>query len=133
MEDYKDALYMNGLEISENKIIFSDFYDSKKIEKIINPVIRSKNRPKALICCNNLIIQIVIKLIIQNNLELNKDIMVVSFDNSDFLDNLGFKVSYVSPNIDVLVSKSVDLILENILNKKNTTNQINIIPEIVEK
>ena len=69
----------------------------------------------------------------KNNLTLNKDIFVVSFDNTDFLDNLGFKISCVSPNIDILVKQSIDLILDSILNKKNTTNQINIIPEIVEK
>ena len=69
----------------------------------------------------------------KNNLVLNKDIFVVSFDNTDFLDNLGFKISCVSPNIDTLVKQSIDMILDNILNKKNTTNQINIIPEIVVK
>ena len=69
----------------------------------------------------------------QNNLRINKDITIVSFDNTDFLDNLGFKISCVTPDLDTLVSQSINLILENILNKKNTTRQIDIIPELVEK
>lgn len=132
-EGYKEALYMNGIEISDGNIIFTDFYDSYKIEKILKSVITEKKYPKTLICCNNIILQIVIKLIMQNNLRLAKDITVVSFDNTDFLDNLGFKISCVSPDLDTLVSQSIDLILENILNKKNTTRQIDIIPELVEK
>ncbi|WP_435309134.1 LacI family DNA-binding transcriptional regulator [Sebaldella termitidis] len=133
IEGYKEALYMNGIEISSGHIVFADFYDSRKIEKSLKSVITEKNYPKTLICCNNIILQIVIKLIMQNNLRINKDITVVSFDNTDFLDNLGFKISYVSPDLDTLVSQSINLILENILNKKNTTRQIDIIPELVEK
>ena len=133
IEGYREALYMNGLSISEDKIIFTDFYDSKSIEKQLVSVINKKTHPETLICCNNIILQTVIKLMMKNNLVLNKDILVVSFDNTDFLDNLGFKISCVSPNIDTLVKQSIDMILDNILNKKNTTNQINIIPEIVVK
>ena len=133
IEGYKEALYMNGIEISNGHIVFADFYDSHKIEKSLKSVIAEKNYPKTLICCNNIILQTVIKLIMQNNLKINKDITVVSFDNTDFLDNLGFKISCVSPDLDTLVSQSINLILENILNKKNTTRQIDIIPELVEK
>ena len=133
IEGYRESLYMNGIEVLDSKIIFTDFYDSKRIEKVLRTVITKKKHPETLICCNNIILQTVIKLIMKNNLTLNKDIFVVSFDNTDFLDNLGFKISCVSPNIDILVKQSIDLILDSILNKKNTTNQINIIPEIVEK
>ncbi len=133
VEGYREALYFNNIEVDENKIIYADFKDTKKIEKVLTTLITKDKYPPAIICCNSLILQQVLKFMFKYNLKLNVDIVVVSFDNTYFLDSLGLNITCVSPDIKQLAKESINLLLENINSKKTTTNQINVVPELIIK
>lgn len=68
-----------------------------------------------------------------HNLKLGSDIIVVSFDDTYFLDALGLNITCVSPDIKQLAKESIYLLIQNINNKKSTTSQINIVPELIIK
>ncbi len=133
VEGYKEALYFNNIEVDDNKIIYTDFKDSKKIQKALSSLITKDNYPPAIICCNSLILQQVLKFMFTFDLKLNKDIVVVSFDNTYFLDNIGLNITCVSPDIKQLAKESINLLMQNINSKKTTTSQINVVPELIIK
>ncbi len=133
VEGYREALYFNNIEVDESKIIYADFKDTKKIEKVLTTLITKDNYPPTIICCNSLILQQVLKFMFRFDLKLNKDITVVSFDNTYFLDSLGINITCVSPDIKQLAKESINLLLENINRKKTITNQINVVPELIIK
>ncbi len=133
VEGYREALYFNNIEVDENKIIYADFKDTKKIEKVLSTLITKENYPPNIICCNSLILQQVLKFMFKFDLKLDKDITVVSFDNTYFLDSLGINITCVSPDIKQLAKESINLLLENIHTKKTVTNQINVVPELIIK
>ncbi len=133
VEGYKEALYFNNIEVDENKIIYADFKDMNKIEAVLTPLITKSKYPEAIICCNSLILQQVLKFMFKFNLKLNEDIIVVSFDNTYFLDDLGLNITCVSPDIKQLAKESINLLMQNINSKKTTTSQINVVPELIIK
>ncbi len=67
------------------------------------------------------------------NLRLDEDIVVVSFDNTYFLDQLGLNITCVSPDLKQLAKESINLLTDNINSKKSTTSQINVVPELIIK
>ncbi len=133
VEGYKEALYFNDINVDDSKIFYADFKSIEKIEGIIKKLITKEKYPTAIICCNNLILQQVLKYMYVCNLKLEKDIVVVSFDNTYFLDNLGLNITCVSPDMKQLAKESIELLMESITTKKRTTNQISVVPELIDK
>ncbi len=133
VEGYKEALYFNNIKVDESKIIYADFKDMNKIEETLKPLISKSKYPPAIICCNSLILQQVLKYMYKFDLKLDKDITVVSFDNTYFLDSLGLNITCVSPDIKQLAKESINLLFQNINLKKTTTKQINFVPELIIK
>ncbi|MDH5076336.1 Ribose operon repressor [Clostridium perfringens] len=93
-----------------------------------------KNRPSAIFVCNNLMTLGCLKALREANLELSKDISLISFDNIPILDTLGINLSHINGPTRELGEIGMNLLIESLNNdSKKELNSIIITPELVLK
>lgn len=130
---YEKALLMNNIPIN-NDLIFYGNYEEESGYECTKKILAMKNRPSAIFVCNNLMTLGCLKALREANLELSKDISLISFDNIPILDTLGINLSHINGPTRELGEIGMNLLIESLNNdSKKELNSIIITPELVLK
>ena len=130
---YEKALLMNNIPIN-NDLIFYGNYEEESGYECTKKILAMKNRPSAIFVCNNLMTLGCLKALREANLELSKDISLISFDNIPILDTLGINLSHINGPTRELGEIGMNLLIESLNNdSKKDLNSIIITPELVLK
>lgn len=91
------ALESNNIEIDEDIIL--EFTTENKnttyVSDFLYKLLTNKNRPTAIVCYNDEIAIQVIKVCKELNIALGKDLSIVSFDDSEMLSFLDYKITNI--------------------------------------
>ena len=118
LKGYKIAMEEKELE---GKIYYGDY----KIEsgyKIIKEMIDKNNLPEALFIANNMMTLGVIKGLIENNIEISKEIHLFSFDEVEMAEIFGIKIDYLEFNVKSIGEKAVGILKKKI--EGDMTNKV---------
>jgi len=116
---YKKALRINDIELNKGYLFYGDFkldsgYQSTK------EILKMKDRPTAILVCNNMMNLGCIKAIYENKLRIPQDMAIIGFDEVQMLDVVGLNISVVSrPNTD-MGKTAMELLLKKMDTKERT-------------
>ncbi|MGG5463169.1 LacI family DNA-binding transcriptional regulator [Clostridium sp. B9] len=128
---YEKALIMNNLGIRNDLIFYGD-YEEETGYKCTKEILSMKNRPSAIFVCNNLMTLGCLKALREENIEISKDISLISFDNIPILETLGINLSHINGPSKELGELSMNLLIDSLNNEsKKELSSITITPELV--
>lgn len=113
LRGYLDALSFNHCDIREEYIKRGDF----KIEKgysLTQKLLTMQDPPTAIFCSNNAMALGCLKYLYENNIQLGKDIALISFDEIPILDYVGFQLSVVQRAVSEMGSTAMEILLERL-------------------
>jgi len=130
---YKKALRMNDIELNEGYLFYGDFKLDSGYQ-CTQEILKMKDRPTAILVCNNMMNLGCIKAIYENKLRIPKDMAIIGFDEVKMLDVVGLNISVVSrPNID-MGKTAMELLLKKIDSKERTgTVRITLLSRLILK
>jgi len=113
------------------------FYGDFKLDsgyQCTQEILKVKDRPTAILVCNNMMNLGCIKAIYENKLRIPKDMVIIGFDEVKMLDVVGLNISVVSrPNID-MGKTAMELLLKKIDTKERTgTVRITLLSRLILK
>lgn len=117
---YKKALKENQIPIKDEYIYYGDFKLEKSYE-LTKKILSEKEPPTALIVCSNMMTIGVIKALKEKNKNIPKDLSIVGFNKIDFLDIMGFNITYIEDYPIKLGRASMEM-LNKIINKEQSDN-----------
>lgn len=121
---FLDCLSDSSISISSNSFLEVSFKsDSATILKAIKKYITDNKKIDALFFATNYLGVLGIEAIQQCNLNIPKDIAVVSFDDNDLFRLFNPSITVASQPIDEIATKSIELLLK-MVNKEQKTSQI---------
>ncbi|MDZ5254680.1 LacI family DNA-binding transcriptional regulator [Clostridium sp. LIBA-8841] len=130
---YEKALIMNNLHINSGLIFYGDYEEESGYE-CTKKILSMENRPSAIFVCNNLMTLGCLKALREANIEISKDISLISFDNIPILDTLGINLSHINGPTRELGELSMNLLIDSLSNKsKKELSSITITPELILK
>ncbi|MGN0322750.1 MAG: LacI family DNA-binding transcriptional regulator [Oliverpabstia sp.] len=112
---YQRALMDNGIEIDE-RFIFEGDFTIESAYQITKEKIRDGNLPKAIFTSNNFSTIGFMKAAIENGIELQKDVVCMSFDKVDSADMFGIRYNYLQRNPKSMGEIAMRLLLNRIEN-----------------
>lgn len=128
---YEKALIMNNLGLRSDLIFYGD-YEEESGYKCTKEILSMKNKPSAIFICNNLMTLGCLKALREENLEIPRDISLISFDNIPILETLGIKLSHINGPSRKLGELGMNLLIDSLNNEsKKELSSITITPELI--
>lgn len=110
LEGYLMAINEENLE---KKIYYGD-YKINSGYKIINKLIKENRLPKALFVANNMMTLGVIKGLVENKIEIYKNILIFSFDEVEMAEIFGMKIGCLKFDVKAVGEKAVDILKDKL-------------------
>ena len=120
----------NDIKFNEKNIIYLSFYNKDIIENKIEELFKNIDFD-SVICCNNLIARIVIKYALKNNIKINEDIVIATFDRLWDIEDIGINLAYIHFDDKLVAEKSINLLLNKTKGLNNYVNSIKIQPNLI--
>ncbi len=120
----------NDIKFNEKNIIYLSFYNKDIIENKIEELFKNIDFD-SVICCNNLIARIVIKYALKNNIKINEDIVIATFDRLWDIEDIGINLAYIHFDDKLVAEKSINLLLNKTKGLNSYVNSIKIQPNLI--
>ena len=127
---FRNMYKYNDIKFNEKNIIYSSFYNKDIIENKIEQLFKNIDFD-SVICCNNLIARIVIKYALKNNIKINEDIVIATFDRLWDIEDIGINLAYIHFDDKLVAEKSINLLLNKTKGLNNYVNSIKIQPNLI--
>jgi LacI family transcriptional regulator len=110
VQGYKEALYRNELEFSNEDILpaYATWEDGYMAMRNYN---FTANSPTAFIGLNNLITKGAMRALFEKGFNVPKDISLIGYDNSPDMQYVEVAITTVGPSLEELTSQAADLIV----------------------
>lgn len=130
---YKKALAFNNINLKE-EFIFKGDYKMNTSYEITKKILKSKNKPTALLVSSNMMTLGCIKAVLDENKKIPEDLAIIGFDKMETLDLLGLGISYVDDSPEELGRAAANMLLE-VIDRKNCQEikEITISPKVILK
>lgn len=130
---YKKALKEANLEINDKYILDGQFSMEKAYE-LTAKLLKSKDKPTALITSSNRMTMGVVKALKEQNKIIPRDLALVAFDKVDLLEVLGVNITYIDECPMELGRSSMNLLCDIFKNNdKSFKRRIIIEPKLIIK
>ena len=127
---FRNMYKYNDIKFNEKNIIYSSFYNKDIIENKIEQLFKNIDFD-SVICCNNLIARIVIKYALKNNIKINEDIVIATFDRLWDIEDIGINLAYIHFDDKLVAEKSINLLLNKTKGLNSYVNSIKIQPNLI--
>lgn len=130
---YEKSLRFNNIDVREDFIYIADFRSDLAYE-VTKEMLKSEDRPTALMVCSNMMTLGCVKAILEANLRIPEDMAIIGFNKNELFDLVGVGISYVDDAAEELGRTSMKM-LNQIINEKDSVGvkRITIKPTVVLK
>ncbi|MCM8818538.1 MAG: GntR family transcriptional regulator [Candidatus Omnitrophica bacterium] len=125
MEGYIEALNENGIR---HKIILNGDYTEESGYKLAKEILEMKERPTAILTCNDLVAIGAIHCFFENNIKVPDDISIIGFGNYKISNYTRIPLTTVSLPVKEMGRKLAELAVKKIYEKTLFKNESVIIP-----
>lgn len=120
-----DTIINTGSKINMEDFYFTDEVTIEEGYRLTKKIIETKDY-EAIYSSSNVLTMGILKLFKEKNIELGKNISLVSHGDLEAYNNIGYKITTVSISSDKLTEVSVDLLLERFKNRKRNFQKIEL-------
>lgn len=113
LRGFKKAFEMNRVTIDEDLILHGDFRENSGYQ-LMKHVLAMKNRPTAVFTSNNLMNLGAIKAMVEEGIDIGKDISLIGFDEIEILNTLSMNISVVSRPTRKMGAVAAEILLERL-------------------
>ncbi|WP_157209209.1 LacI family DNA-binding transcriptional regulator [Mariniflexile maritimum] len=127
VDGFCDAMKKAGLknyEISGNNFTFENGYLETKL------ILQKENKPTAIFTFSNTIAMGCIKALREENIQIPKDISLITFDDHPYLDYLSTPLSCIAQPVSNISKMAVQFIYSKIQNQQIDISQVLLKPEM---
>lgn len=126
------ALKEAGITIPDEWIIEADFQPNEGYEGMLK-LLKSKKRPTALFCGGDVIAMGALCAVGEMGLQVPQDISVIGYDNIRNTRYYNPPLTTIQQPKESLAEMALDMLLDRIINKRETYHSIELHPELVER
>ncbi len=130
---YENALRSNNIGVNNDLIFYGDFSLESGYE-ITKKILNLKQRPTAIFAANNMMATGSVKALMEQGLQIPKDISFICFDDVDMFDIMNMDISTVSrptTEMGVVAAEMLFDLIENKHKKKTQIKEILLETELV--
>lgn len=129
-EGYRQALKTYYLTMQEEDVIPGDL-KMKRGYEVAEEFFRREERPSALVIGNDLMALGFLDCCKEKEIEIPKELSIVSFDNIDFANLNGFKLTTISQRVEEMGEKAAELMVRRVEHPESEYKRIILEPQLV--
>ena len=127
LRGYKKALTMNNMKLDENYIFYGDFKIGSGYE-CTKKIVSMKDRPTAILVCNNMMNLGCIKALNEMNIRIPDDMALIGFDEIEMIDVLGINISVVSRPTTEMGKTAAEILIKKLNGEEKQRTERVILP-----